>query len=362
MFLSRLVARDFRNFESVELSPDPRFNILHGDNGQGKTNLIEAIFWLGTLRPIRTSRLRELNRWTTRACKVEGSIDLDGLTHELAVEFKDGQRQAYREGKKARNQAYFGALSVVLFTPEDVGLIRGAPEKRRRFMDRAIFTGRPGHLDDFMSYRRALDARNRLLRDQGPTELLEVYEQTLAQSAWKLICARRAYIESIEGFFRANLATILGEEYRCTIKYKPSVDLSEEDGVSHLMEVWAQDRPRDRERGFTQRGPHSDDLSFSILGHSARTYASQGQQRSMVLAMKISEIQLLEEQSKQVPVVLLDDVSSELDAKRNARLFEFLNGFEGQVFITTTDPNFLRIDGDRSLWRVHNGTVSPTKD
>ena len=132
--------------------------------------------------------------------------------------------------------------------------------------------------------------------------------------------------------------------------------------MSRLIEIWAQDRSRDRERGFTQRGPHSDDLIFSILGHSARTYASQGQQRSMVLAMKISEIQLLEEQNKQVPVVLLDDVSSELDAKRNARLFEFLNGFQGQVFITTTDPNFLRIDGDRSLWRVHNGTVSRTKD
>ena len=94
----------------------------------------------GTLRPIRTTRLRELNRWTTRACKVEGSVNLEGLTHELAVEFREGQRQAYREGKKARNDTYFGALSVVLFTPEDVGLIRGAPEKRRRFIDRAIFT------------------------------------------------------------------------------------------------------------------------------------------------------------------------------------------------------------------------------
>ena len=361
MFLSRLTARDFRNFETVELSPDPRFNILYGDNGQGKTNLIEAIFWLGTLRPIRTSRLRELNRWTTRACRVEGSVDLDGLIHELAVEFKDGQRQAYREGKKARNQGYFGALSVVLFTPEDVGLIRGAPEKRRRFMDRAIFTGRPSHLDDFMNYRRALDARNKILRDDGPSELLDVYEQTLATSALKLIRARMQYIDSIEEFFKANLAIILGEEYRCSIKYKPSIDPGG-DGISRLMDIWAQDRARDRDRGFTQRGPHSDDLNFSILGHSARTYASQGQQRSMVLAMKISEIQLLEEQKKQVPVVLLDDVSSELDANRNAKLFEFLNGFKGQVFITTTDPNFLRIDGDRSLWQVHNGTISRTKD
>ena len=272
-----------------------------------------------------------------------------------------GRGKLIEKGKKARNDAYFGALSVVLFTPEDVGLIRGAPEKRRRFIDRAIFTGRPAHLEDFMNYRRALDARNQLLRDQGPAELLDVYEQTLAQSALKLIQSRRAYIDSIEAFFEANLATILGEEYRCSIKYKPSIDPGDA-GVSRLIEIWAQDRSRDRERGFTQRGPHSDDLIFSILGHSARTYASQGQQRSMVLAMKISEIQLLEEQNKQVPVVLLDDVSSELDAKRNARLFEFLNGFQGQVFITTTDPNFLRIDGDRSLWRVHNGTVSRTKD
>jgi DNA replication and repair protein RecF len=362
VYLSSLNARDFRNFQELSIEPNPQFNILSGDNGQGKTNLLEAIFWLGTLRPIRSNRLRELNRWTTRACRVAGSVHLDGLNHRLAVEFKEGVRQAYREDKKARSNDFFGALSVVLFTPDDVGLIRGAPERRRRFLDRAIFTGRPSHLDDFVNYRRALDARNQLLRDQGANDLLDVYEQTLAIIANKLIRSRLDFVEQLRPQFSENLATILGSEYPCTLKYKSSINLKGDDGVEHLSATWAADRERDRERGFTQRGPHADDINFQILGHSARTYASQGQQRSMVLAMKIAEIQLLKERNNQVPVVLLDDVSSELDATRNERLFEFLNGFEGQVFITTTDPNFLRIDGDRSTWQVHNGIVSPRKD
>jgi len=293
---------------------------------------------------------------------VSGSVNLEGLTHRLAVEFKDGVRQAYREDKKVRSSSFFGALSVVLFTPDDVGLIRGAPERRRRFLDRAIFTGRPSHLEDFVNYRRALDARNQLLRERGPTDLIEVYEQTLSVIAHKLICSRREFVEEIKVKFVENLATILGPEYECSVRYKPSIDIGETDGIQQLQSTWAIDRERDRERGFTQRGPHADDLNFHILGHSARTYASQGQQRSMVLAMKIAEIQLLKERNNQIPIVLLDDVSSELDATRNERLFEFLNGFEGQVFITTTDPHFLRIDGDQSSWQVHNGSVDSSKD
>ena len=123
--------------------------------------------------------------------------------------------------------------------------------------------------------------------------------------------------------------------------------------------LWAQDRVKDRERGFTQKGPHADDIVFSLLGHNARNYASQGQQRSIVLALKLAEIQLLEMREDGVPVVLLDDVSSELDAQRNARLFDFLNRFNGQVFITTTDPAYLRIDGEQMGLIIDGGIIKP---
>ena len=331
--------------------------MICGQNGQGKTNIIEGIYWLSTLKPLRTTRVRELVRWGQPTVHVSGTIESEGLTHRLAVELKEGSRQSFRENKKMRARNYFGVFATVLFTPEDVGLIRGAPEKRRRLLDRAIFTSRPTHLEDFLNYRRALDARNQLLRDRSPDELIDVYEETLAQYATKLISSRRAYIDRIRPKYQENLAAILGPELDNMLRYKPSIQAPDESLFDKLRETWRDDRSRDRERGFTTRGPHADDIVFSILGHSARSYASQGQQRSMVLSLKIAEIQLFQEIRDEIPIVLLDDVSSELDADRNERLFDFLDGFLGQVFITTTDPAFLRIQADRKDWHVTSGTV-----
>lgn len=357
MQVKHLCVQNFRNLSQVDLRPHQRFNIICGDNGQGKTNLIESIYWLATLRPFRTTRIRELIKWDSDSADVAAVVDAHGLEHRLSAEIKNGQRDAFREGKKVRSSQYFGALSVVLFTPDDVGLIRGSPENRRRFMDRAIFNGRQSHLDDCVTYRRALDSRNRLLRERAPDAMLDVYEQTLAQVGAQIIRSRAALIDSIEPLFIANIRAILGEEVAVSIRYKCSVSELGEPIEHSLMTLWQEDRLKDRDRGFTQKGPHTEDLVISLFGHSARNYASQGQQRSMVLALKISEIQLLKERSKQIPVVLLDDVSSELDAHRNKSLFDFLNQFDGQVFITTTDPAYLRIEGDREVYRIQDGEL-----
>lgn len=362
MKVTRLALRDFRNFAEAEVHPHPRFNVVWGENGQGKTNLLEAIYWLATLRPYRASRLRELVRWGEKATRVDGEVEREGLIHRLAVEVRDGERRALREEKQARATQYFGALAVVMFTPDDVGMVRGSPELRRRFLDRAIFTGRPAHLSTVLDYKRALDARNRLLRENAPDDLIDVYEVTLAQQAARLMSARRAYVERLAPRFAEIVAAVAGEELGVELSYRPSLAVDPTDDPDALYQSWAADRARDRERGFTQRGPQADDLALSLLDRSARNYASQGQQRAMVLALKIAEIQLLEEIRQCTPVLLLDDVSSELDPRRNARLFEFLAAFEGQVFITTTDPGFLKIDAERRIWRVEAGIVTRQED
>lgn len=361
MLVTRLTLCDFRNFSEAELRPHPRFNVICGDNGQGKTNLLEALFWLATLRPLRATRLRELVRWGQRATRVEVDVHHDGLDHRLAVEVREGERLALREGKNTRASQYFGALAVVLFTPDDVGLVRGSPADRRRFLDRAIFTGRPAHLADVVAYRRALDGRNALLRDHAADLLIGAYEAALATQGARLMAARRAYVERLAPRFAAIVAAIAGEALDIELTYRPSLDIDPADpaaAAAALEACWAEDRAHDRDRGFTKRGPHADDLALSLLDRSARTYASQGQQRAIVLALKIAEIQLLEEQHGCTPVLLLDDVSSELDPQRNARLFEFLGAFDGQVFITTTDAAFLRIDADRRTWRITAGAVA----
>ncbi len=358
MQVTRLRIRDFRNLADVEIEPHSRFNVLEGDNGQGKTNLLESLFWLATLRPLRATRLRELVRWGSEGGRVEGVVEHEGLEHRLAVRVQKGERTAEREGKTARAADYFGALAVVVFVPDDVGLVRGPPEDRRRFLDRAIFTGRPVHLADVLAYRRALGGRNRLLRDGADALLFDAYEEALSEAGARLHVARADYVERLApGFVRA-FAAIVGDETTVDLVYRPGIDPAGAAPAQAFADAWRDGRDHDRHRGFTQRGPHTADLVLRLVGRPARTYASQGQQRAMVLALKIAEIELLEEATGTAPVLLLDDVSSELDPRRNARLFEFLEGFGGQVFITTTDASFLRIETERRVWRVDGGIVT----
>jgi DNA replication and repair protein RecF len=354
--LESISLRDFRNVPLADLDLHPRFNVLAGDNGQGKTNLLESVYWLSTLRPFRASRLRELVRWGQPGCRVRGVSTGDGLQHRLSCGVDGNERIAEREGKRCRAADYFGALSVVLFTPEDVGLVRGPPSDRRRFLDRAIFTGRPSHLSDVLGYRRALEGRNRLLRESAPDDLVAAFEGPLAAAGARLVEARRAYVDALRPGFETTFAAVMGAELVGRLEYRPGLN-TDPAGAEALASAWAEDRERDRQRGFTQRGPHTDDLGLKLLERPARAYASQGQQRTMVLALKIAEIGLLEAQHSVSPVLLLDDVSSELDPGRNERLFEFLEGYGGQVLITTTNPQVLRIGAQQRTFLVRAGAV-----
>ncbi|MCA9544772.1 MAG: DNA replication and repair protein RecF, partial [Myxococcales bacterium] len=254
MHLTHLRVRDFRNLSDVALSPSPRFNVLVGANGQGKTNTLAALYWLATLRPLRARRLREVVRWGQPAARVEGTVTHEGLSHALAVGLVEGERVAWREGKRSRASDYFGALEVVVFTPDDVGLVRGSPEDRRRFLDRAVFTGRPAHLAAVLAYRKALSGRNRLLREQGDDAVLEAFELALAQAAVGLIEARDRYLTGLGPRFEAAWASITGDDAPARLRYRASLAPGAE-GAAALAEAWAEDRGRDRERGFTQRGP-----------------------------------------------------------------------------------------------------------
>ncbi|MGK0358243.1 MAG: DNA replication and repair protein RecF [Bradymonadia bacterium] len=352
MQLERVSIRDVRNLAAVDFEPHPGFNVFAGANGQGKTNVLGAVYWMATLRPMR-GRVRELIRWGEKAAQVSGIIQKDGLDHRLQVRVDGGQRTAQREDKTVKNAQYFGALSVVLFTPDDVGLVRGPPADRRKFLDRAIFTGQPGYLAEVLSYRRALDARNALLRDGGAPALFDTYEEVLANHAARLIAIRRAYLDDLAPRFKIAFAAIADAHLGGVVRYRESLSGTAEE----LREAWATDRGRDRVRGFTQRGPHVDDVVLRQLDRPAKAYASQGQQRAMVLALKIAEIEALGDRQQITPVLLLDDVSSELDPERNRRLFEFLGGFSGQVFITTTDTSFLKISRPRRVFAVQDGRV-----
>ena len=361
MILSSLSLHNFRNIPQFSGEFSPGFNVIEGDNGQGKTNLLEAIHWLGHLRPLRTTRVRELVRWKEKSTSVEGEVLQDGLTHRLKVSIDQGKRLAFLEDKRASALIYSGRLSVVLFTPSDLELVKGSPEDRRRFIDRSIFNLNQQFLNSFLKYKQALDARNECLRREMPDELIEAYEFTMAKYGLAVMQMRREQINALKPFFTQSFRRIMGFEGPLELAYRSILNQLDEESVPALTKFFASNREGDRQRGFTQKGPHTDDFSYKMLDHSARNFASQGQQRGLCSRPKFLKFFIFVKKWLNADP-LLDDVSSELDPSKNKRLFEFLNDFSGQVFITTTNDKVLNIDHSYRLWRVENGAISAGED
>lgn len=368
MRLLALSVQDFRNLPQVQLSPSAHATIAVGQNGQGKTNLLEALYFLATLKPLRAGRLSELVRWGTQNARVTGRFLLKGAEREISVEVGGGTRQAFVDGKKAASlEDYFGGVSVVAFTPDDLEVIKGGPDARRGFLDRAVFNRFPAFLRESREYARALKNRNRLLRE-GPSvdpAYLEAYDETLAKAGARIYARRRALMAELAPRAQATFASIGRTVDPATYGYHPAhlggdfATADEAALAAALRESLTARMRRDLDRGFTSVGPHADDVTVTLGGRSARAYASQGQQRALVLGWKIAEIENLEAAMGFLPLLLLDDVSSELDPERNAYLMGYLARSGAQVFLTTTDGSLVRgAAAEDTLWlSVHAGGV-----
>ncbi len=365
MLLEALQAFDFRNLEQVSLHPSPHATVVVGSNGQGKTNLLESIYFLCTLRPLRANRLSELVRFGAALAEVRGRFALGGAAREISVEVAAGFRQVFVDGKKAgRLEDYFGGVSVVAFTPDDLAVVKGAPEMRRAFLDRAVFNRFPTYLREHRAYQRALKHRNRLLKDQAPADYVSAYDATLARTGARVLIRRRALLAEMAPRALAAVRAISRlpevEFDYAALHLGATGEQSEEALESALRQALLARLGRDRERGFTSVGPHADDLALTLGGRSARAYASQGQSRALVLGWKIAEIDNVRVAFGRPPLLLLDDVSSELDPERNAFLMHTLAASGAQAMLTTTDPALVaRAAGPDTRWlRVDAGRVS----
>lgn len=368
--LLRLHLTDFRNLARVELSPSEHATIAVGQNGQGKTNLLEAIYFLCTLRPLRATKLSELVRFGQPAAKVTGRFALKGAEREISVEVAQGLRQAFVDGKKAASlEDYFGGVSVVAFTPDDLEVIKGGPDRRRWFLDRAVFNRFPAYLKESREYTKALKSRNKLLKEGADRSYLEAFDLTLARTGARLWARRRALMGELAPRASVAFAAIGRTADPARYTYSPSyleLDFAQADEAAlaeALLAVLAERLPRDSERGFTSVGPHADDLGVKLGERSARLYASQGQQRALVLGWKIAEIENLQAAHGFLPLLLLDDVSSELDPERNSYLMDYLAKSGAQVFLTTTDGSLVeKAAGPDTLWfEVRAGALEPMK-
>jgi DNA replication and repair protein RecF len=349
-----------RNLAPLQLAPGERFNVFAGDNGQGKTNLLEAVYVLAALRSFRTSALAEVIGHGHERAMIKARVVRAELDRQYQVVIEPKGKTAIVDDKPVRPVArYFGGMNVVLFAPEDLAVVRGSPAERRRFFDRTVFGRRASYLTTAQAFDKVLRSRNAVLRgladgERGGRELLDVYDQQLAPLAVAVRTARTELLAELGPRVAAVFAAITGGALAATVEYQTAVAAEPEAVVAQLTA----DRTRDLARRSTTTGPHRDDLVFRLDGHLAAGFASQGQTRALVLAWKVAELELLHATHGDAPLLLLDDVSSELDDTRNEFLFAYLSKRPGQCFISTTDARHVRVVGDRVDHTVAAGQVS----
>ncbi|HTN52140.1 MAG TPA: DNA replication/repair protein RecF [Anaeromyxobacter sp.] len=366
MKLLSLRVRDFRNLAAVDVVPSPGATVLLGENGQGKTNLLEAIYVLTTLKPLRAARLAELVRFGAERGEVTGDFAGPGGARRVSVQVGPGGRTAFLDGKpQDRLDGYFEGLAAVCFAPDDLLLVKGGPEGRRRFLDRAAFNRWPAVLQEAREYLRALRARNAALRSASPDVELS-FRVPLVRAGARLSLRRREVVRELAPRLAAAFTEISGPgapaarlEYRSAAPGAASA--GEQELADGLEQVLAHRLPRDRERGYTSAGPHMDDLVLGLDGRGAKLYASQGQQRALVLALKIAEIENLRAALGRPPLLLLDDVSSELDPAKNRFLLAYLAALPAQAFLTSTDRRLIEPAAGPGtvFFRVEQGALTP---
>lgn len=361
MRIETVVANGVRNLQPFTLVPRERFNVFVGDNGQGKTNLLETIFVVATLRSFRTSKLADLVAFGRPEATIGARVLKDDLTRLYEIVLTEGARRVRLDGKAPRPLSrYFGGFNVVVFTPEDLALPRGSPGERRRFLDRGVFNLEPAYLSVAQDYERVLKSRNTVLRraedtPRAQTEaMLEVYDHQLAALAVQVVATRKRFLDAIRVELSRAFASIMRSTATASARYvSKTLESSPEDIVKMLVEA----RVKDLATQATQVGPHRDDVGFSLDGHDAGGFASQGQLRAIMLAWKTAELAVLAREHDDSPILLLDDVSSELDPHRNKYLFEHLATLAGQCFITTTHASHVLLTGSRADYRIENGRI-----
>lgn len=373
MRILALVAEHVRNLQPLQLEPRERFNVFIGNNGQGKTNLLEAIFVVATLRSFRTSKLADLVAFGTESAKLGARVLREQLTRVYEVEVTAGRQLGGRSGKSVKLDGktprplsrYFGELNVVVFTPEDLALPRGAPGDRRRFLDRGVFNLDASYLTTASDYDKVLRTRNSVLRQAGEgrlvgrqvEEMLAVYDEQLAGLAVATIEARQRFIARLEGALSSAFVAITRTGLNATVRYASKLIDAGATTAEAIVAQLRAGRARDLGSGATQIGPHRDDIVLELEGREAGSFASQGQLRAIMLAWKTAELVILGEAHGDAPILLLDDVSSELDPQRNEFLFEHLAKLAGQCFITTTHESHVLLQRERADYRIEAGQI-----
>ncbi len=351
MYIEKIKLKNFRNYKEQEIEFNKNINIIYGDNAQGKTNILEAIFYCAFGKSFRTSKEKELISLDEPNLQVEVLFQKSDRAGKIKIELENKKQIEINGVKIKKLSELVGNLVVVIFTPDDIQIFKSGPDQRRRFLDMMIGQLRPNYIHYLNLYYKVIEQRNNYLKqikeENKDENMLEIWDEKLAEYA-EIICKyRNEFVEKIkEKIIKIHENVTDGKE-KINIEYKTECDKKEE-----YLKLLNQRRKLDIIKGFTTKGIHRDDFKVLINDKALEVYGSQGQHRTAILSLKLAELYVIYDEIGEYPILLLDDFMSELDEKRRRSFLEKIN--DTQVIITCTDKMEIK---NSKVFFVENGNI-----
>lgn len=360
MHIKSLELKNFRNYEKLNIEMNKGVNIFTGDNAQGKTNILESIYYCSIGKSHRTNRDKELILWNKSDAYISLYVCKDRIDKKIQIKiFKEGKKGININSIKLKKiSELFGVFNAVIFSPEDLKIIKDSPSVRRKFLDIELSKFNYKYYYNLVQYNKVLNERNAVLRNRSYTnyDILDVYDIQLSKYGSQVIRYRLDYLEKLNKFGGVIHKDITNNKENIEFKYITGVKESE-NIESDLLKNYVKSRKRDIDRGITSFGPHKDDFGISINNTDTKSYGSQGQQRTAILTIKFATINILKDHTGENPVLLLDDVLSELDTSRQRYILNSINGI--QTIITCTGISDIEkyIDNSFKIFNVKDGKI-----
>lgn len=356
MVLERIKITNYRNYSAAEIFPSERLNLFVGDNAQGKTNLLESIYFSSLGKSARTPRDKELIKWGEAQASVSARISKRAGCDDILIKIDNAKRIAINNMPISRMSELMGVLTTVFFSPDELKIVKDGPGERRRFADIALCQLSKVYFDCLSRYNKILAHRNRLLKDKPTEASIDLWDMQLVAEGAKVIKTRRGFIKKLNGFAGKIHLDITGTE-KLELGYESVEGEDIETITANFTAALKKSRDRDKHLCVTSAGPQRDDIAISADGTDLRTYGSQGQQRSAALSLKLAEMELLKEHTGEYPVLLLDDVLSELDETRQNKLLSHIKSYQTIITGTHLSPDVREKLGKAKEYKVESGNV-----
>ena len=357
MYIESLELKNFRYYEELSIVLDPGTNILYGDNAQGKTNVLEAVYLCGTTKSHRGSKDKEMIRFEQDESHIRMMVKKDGVSHKIDMHLKKNKSKGIAiDGVPIRKASeLFGIVNIVFFSPEDLNIIKNGPAERRRFLDSEICQLSRLYMIELANYNKVVAQRNKLLKEISfsgrMADTLEIWDEQMVRYGTSIISERKKFISRLNDILSEIHQNLTGGKEQILITYEPNVS---EEAFSEELKAG---RERDLRFGQSYTGPHRDDFCVRVNDIDIRKYGSQGQQRTAALSLKLAEIRLVEEEIHDTPVLLLDDVLSELDGSRQNYLLQSIHSIQTLITCTGLDEFVENHFEANSVFQVVEGSV-----